>query len=44
MGPTALLPFQKEVVLRIFVTLKNPLLSAGFEPANLRSSDEHANH
>jgi hypothetical protein len=32
----------KEVVLRIFITLKNP--SAGIEPANLGSSGEHANH
>jgi hypothetical protein len=28
----------KEVVLRIFITLKNPSSSAGFEPANLGSS------
>jgi hypothetical protein len=34
----------KEVVLRIFITLKNPLTSAGIEPANLGSSGEHANH
>jgi hypothetical protein len=32
----------KEVVLRIFITLKNP--SFGIEPANLGSSGEHANH
>jgi hypothetical protein len=32
----------KEVVLRIFITLKNP--SVGIEPANLGSSGEHANH
>jgi hypothetical protein len=31
----------KEVVLRIFITLKNPSSSAGFEPANLGSSDKH---
>jgi hypothetical protein len=30
-------------VLRIFIARKNPLPSAGFEPANLRSNDEHAN-
>jgi hypothetical protein len=34
----------KEVVLRIFIALKNPLTSAGIEPANLGSSGEHANH
>jgi hypothetical protein len=28
----------KEVVLRIFITFKNPSSSAGFEPANLGSS------
>jgi hypothetical protein len=32
----------KDVVLRIFVTLKNPLSSAEFEPVNLRSSGKHA--
>jgi hypothetical protein len=32
----------KEVVLRIFITLKNPSSSAGFEPANLGSSGKHA--
>jgi hypothetical protein len=34
----------KEVVLRIFITLKNPPTSVGIEPANLGSSGEHANH
>jgi hypothetical protein len=34
----------KEVVLRIFITLKNPSTSAGIDPANLGSSGEHANH
>jgi hypothetical protein len=34
----------KEVVLRIFITLKNPPTSAGIEPANLGSSGEYANH
>jgi hypothetical protein len=34
----------KEVVLRIFITPKNPSTSVGIEPANLRSSGEHANH
>jgi hypothetical protein len=33
----------KEVVLRIFITLKNPSSSAGFEPANLGSSGKHPN-
>jgi hypothetical protein len=34
----------KEVVLRIFITLKNPSTLVGIEPANLGSSGEHANH
>jgi hypothetical protein len=34
----------KEVVLRIFITLKNPSTSVGIEPAKLGSSGEHANH
>jgi hypothetical protein len=34
----------KEVMLRIFITLKNPSTSAGIETANLGSSGEHANH
>jgi hypothetical protein len=34
----------KEIVLRIFITLKNPSTSAGIEQANLGSSGEHANH
>jgi hypothetical protein len=34
----------KEVVLRIFITLKNPSTSVGIEPANVGSSGEHANH
>jgi hypothetical protein len=32
----------KEVVLRIFVALKNPSSSAGFEPTSLGSSGKHA--
>jgi hypothetical protein len=32
----------KEVVLRIFITLKNPSISVGIEPANLGSSGKHA--
>jgi hypothetical protein len=43
-GTTALLSFLKEVVLRIFITIKNPSSSAGFEPANIDSSSKHANH
>jgi hypothetical protein len=34
----------KEVVLRIFITLKIPSTSAGIEPANFGSSGEHAKH
>jgi hypothetical protein len=34
----------KEVVLLIFITVKNPSTSVGIEPANLGSSGEHANH
>jgi hypothetical protein len=32
----------KEGVLRIFFALKNPTVSAGFEPANLGSKGQHA--
>ena len=32
----------KEGVLRIFFALKNPTASAGFEPANLGTKDQHA--
>jgi hypothetical protein len=43
--PVLLLSFPpKEVVLRIFITLKNPSTSLEIEPANLGSSGEHANH
>jgi hypothetical protein len=34
----------KEGVIRIFIVLKNPSLSTGFEPANLGSNGKHANH
>jgi hypothetical protein len=34
----------KEVVLWIFITLKSPSSSAGFEPANLESSGKHNNN
>jgi hypothetical protein len=33
----------KEVVLRIFISIKNPPSSVGFEPTNLESSDKDAN-
>ena len=32
----------KEGVLRIFLVLKNPTASAGFEPANLGTKGQHA--
>jgi hypothetical protein len=31
-------------VLQIFISLKNPSSSAGFEPTNLESNGKHANH
>jgi hypothetical protein len=34
----------KEVMLWIFIALKNPSLAAGFEHTNLGSSGEHDNH
>jgi hypothetical protein len=34
----------KEGMLQIFITFKNPLPSAGFEPTNLRSNGKYANH
>jgi hypothetical protein len=34
----------KEDMLRIFFRLKNPAVSAGFEPVNLGSRGQHANH
>jgi hypothetical protein len=37
MGPTALLP-PKEVMLKIFIALKNPSASAGFEIVTLGSN------
>jgi hypothetical protein len=33
-----------ELVIRIFIAIKNPSLSAGFEPTNLGSNGKHANH
>jgi hypothetical protein len=40
---TALLSLLKEVMLWIFITLKNPS-SVSFERVNLGSSDKHDNH
>jgi hypothetical protein len=37
-------PPPNDVVLRIFITLKNPSPSAGFEPSNLRFNGQHGNH
>jgi hypothetical protein len=34
----------KEVVLRIFIAIKNQRPSAGFEPANLKPNGKHANN
>jgi hypothetical protein len=34
----------KEVVLRSFISVKNPSSSFGFEPANLGSNGKHDNH
>jgi hypothetical protein len=34
----------KEGVLRIFIALKNPSLSAWFQPTNLWSNGKYANH
>jgi hypothetical protein len=34
----------KEGVLRIFIALKNPSPSAGFEPTDLGANGKHANH
>jgi hypothetical protein len=33
-----------EAVLGIFITFRNPLSSAKFEPVNIESSDKHDNH
>jgi hypothetical protein len=40
MGPTALLPLRRKAFFRP----KNQAVSAGFEPANLGTRDQHANH
>ena len=42
MGPTALLPLPEEGVLRIFFAIKNPMASAGCEPADLGTKCKHA--
>jgi hypothetical protein len=34
----------KEGVLQIFIALKNPSPSAGFEPENIGPNGKHANH
>jgi hypothetical protein len=43
MGPTAFTSPPKEAMLRIFRP-KNPTALAGFEPANLGTRGQHANH
>jgi hypothetical protein len=42
MGPTALLPSRRKACWGIFFALKNPMASAGFEPANLGTRGQHA--
>ena len=39
---TALLPFRREACWGFFFALKNKTASAGFEPANLGTKDQHA--
>jgi len=41
MGPTALLPLRRKACWEFFRS-KNPTASAGFEPANLGTKDQHA--
>jgi hypothetical protein len=41
MGQTALIPLRRKVCWRFFHP-KNPTISAGFEPANLGTKDQHA--
>jgi hypothetical protein len=43
-GTDALNSLPKQGLLRIFNTIKNPSSSVGFEPANLGSNGNHANH
>jgi hypothetical protein len=40
----ALLSIQEEGVLRILITLKNPLPWTGFEPVTFGSSGQHTNY
>jgi hypothetical protein len=42
MGPTALLPLRRKACWEFFFALKNPTVSAGFEPANLGTKGQHA--
>ena len=41
-GKNGFTSFPKEGVLRIFFALKNPTVSAGFEPSNLGTNGQHA--
>ena len=41
-GTNGFTSLPKEGVLRIFFALKNPMASAGFEPANLGTKGQHA--
>ena len=43
-GPTAFLPFRRKLYSGFLHSEKNPLTLAGFEPANLGSSDKYDNH
>jgi hypothetical protein len=43
-GADSFTSLSKEVVLRIFIAVKNPSSSAGYEPTNLGSNGKHANH
>jgi hypothetical protein len=44
MGPTALLRLRRMARWGFFFRPKNPAASAGFEPANLGTTDQRANH
>ena len=41
-GTSGFTSLQKENVLRIFLALKNPTASVGFEPANFVTKGQHA--
>jgi hypothetical protein len=43
MGSAAFLPFE-EIVLQIFIAVRNTSLSVGFESANLAYSGKHDKH